>query len=477
MADGGGRNPFDAPEPPRADEAEQAFLGALLVNNAVLDREHVAGLEPHHFAIPVHGRIFSAARAAIMRGGLADALTLREAFKDDPALVDHGGGGLYLARLTAASATIANANHYAVAIREAYIRREMLAVGEAITQLAMATDTNRTIEETLAEAVSAVAAVADSGAVGSKAVHISDAALVAVRQVEAAKKAGGKVTGISTGLIDLDRATSGLHAPDLIVLAGRPGMGKTALANSIALAAARDGVPVIFFSLEMSYSQLAQRILADMTGISTERQRAGHVSDDEMRELVFAQSDMGRMPLHIDDTPAASVTQLRMRVRSMARKARVGLVVVDYIQLLVASAKTENRVQELSKITRDLKVMAKELNIPVIALSQLSRSVESRDDKRPQLSDLRESGSIEQDADSVWMLYRHEYYLGMREPRRKDGEDDAKFNDRFEKWKVEMAACEGIADLAIEKNRHGARRTVPLLFDGPRTAFGNLARQ
>lgn len=475
MPDGNLASPFDRPAPPQNEEAEQCLLGAILVNNAALDREAVAALEPHHFSIPVHGRIFSAARSMAMRGRLADSTTLWQQFKDDPVLAPHGGVQ-YLSRLMAASATISNAEHYAVAIRESYIRREMMAAGEQIAHMAVTADGERSLEETLADAVSVLSAVADTGTTTSKSTHIASAALEAVKQVETAKNAGGAVTGISTGLIDLDRATAGLHAPDMIVVAGRPGMGKTALANSVALAAAKAGVQVLFFSLEMSKSQLGQRVLADMTGISTERQRAGQVSDDEVRKLVWAQSELERTPLYIDDSPAASVTQLRMRVRAMARRGGCGLVVVDYIQLLMSSGRSENRVQELSKITRDLKVLAKEMGVPVIALSQLSRKVEEREDKRPGLSDLRESGSLEQDADSVWMLYRHEYYLGMREPRRKEDERDDRFNERFDAWKREMDQCEGIAELAIEKNRHGARRTVKLHFDGPRTAFGNLAR-
>lgn len=475
MPDGNAVSPFDRPAPPQNAEAEQCLLGAAMVNNAVLDREAVAALEPHHFSIPVHGRIFAAIRALVMRGRLADPTTLWQQFKGEDVLKQHGGGQ-YLAQLMRAASTIANSEHYAVAIRESYIRREMMAAGEQISHMAATADGDRPLEETLADAVSILSAVADTGTTTSRAMHIASAAGEAVRQVEAAKKAGGAVTGISTGLIDLDRATSGLHAPDLIVVAGRPGMGKTALANSIALSAAKAGVPVMFFSLEMSAAQLGGRILADVTGISTERQRAAQVTDDEVRALVYATADLEKLPLYIDDTPAASVTQLRMRVRSMLRRGGCGLVVVDYIQLLVAANRAENRVQELSKITRDLKVLAKEIGVPVLALSQLSRQVESREDKRPLLSDLRESGTIEQDADSVWMLYRHDYYLAMREPRRKDREDETEFNKRFDAWKREMNECEGVAEVAIEKNRHGARRTVKLFFDGPRTAFGNLAR-
>lgn len=474
MADGG-RSPFEAIDGPRYEEAEQALIGALLVNNSAFDREGVAALEPHHFSVAVHGRIFTAMRGLVMRGRLADPTTLWHQFRDEDSLSQHGGGQ-YLATLMAASSTIANAEHYAVAIREAYIRREMVAAGQHIAQLGSVSD-GRALEETLADAMSVLSSVADTGSTVAKAVHVSSAAGEAVRQVEAAKKSGGAVTGITTGLIDLDKATSGLHGPDLIVLAGRPAMGKTALANGIAMNAAKSGVPVIFFSLEMSAAQLGARILADLTGVSTERQRAGHVSDEEARRLVYASADLESLPLYIDDTPAASVTQLRMRVRGLARKQGCGLVIVDYLQLLVSSNKSENRVQELSKITRDLKVLAKEVGVPVLALSQLSRQVESREDKRPLLSDLRESGTIEQDADSVWMLYRHEYYLGMREPRRKEDEAEAKYNERFDNWRREMDECEGVAELAIEKNRHGARRTVKLHFDGPRTAFGNLARQ
>lgn len=473
MADGG-RSPFEAIDGPRYEEAEQALIGALLVNNSAFDREGVGALEPHHFSIAVHGRIFAAMRGLVMRGRLADPTTLWHQFKDEESLRQHGGGQ-YLATLMAASSTIANAEHYAIAVREAYIRREMVSAGQHIAQLGAISD-GRPLEETLADAVSVLSSVADTGTTTSKAVHVATAAGEAVRQVEAAKKSGGAVTGITTGLIDLDKATSGLHGPDLIVLAGRPAMGKTALANGIAMAAARSGVPVMFFSLEMSAAQLGARFLADMTGVSTERQRSGHVTDDEAQRLVYATADMERLPLYIDDTPAASVTQLRMRVRALARTQGCGLVIVDYLQLLVSSGKSENRVQELSKITRDLKVLAKEVGVPVLALSQLSRQVESREDKRPMLSDLRESGTIEQDADSVWMLYRHEYYLAMREPRRKEDEAESKYDERFDAWKREMVECEGVAEVAIEKNRHGARRTVMLQFDGPRTAFGNLAR-
>jgi replicative DNA helicase len=308
---------------------------------------------------------------------------------------------------------------------------------------------------------------------------------------EAAFKRSGKTTGVSSGFTDLDKLLGGLHPSDLLILAGRPSMGKTALATNIAFNAAKaykpaktpdgrtiaeDGAVVGFFSLEMSAEQLATRILAEESGISGDRIRRGDVSHEDFDKFVQASQRLSSVPLFIDDTPALSIAALRTRARRLKRQQGLDLIVVDYLQLMQGTPGArgaENRVQEISEITRGLKSVAKDLNVPVIALSQLSRAVEQREDKRPQLADLRESGSIEQDADVVMFVFREEYYLGRAEPTRRPEESDDKFNDRYGRWQERLQQVHGTGEVLIAKQRHGPIGKVTLRFDGETTKFSN----
>ena len=309
---------------------------------------------------------------------------------------------------------------------------------------------------------------------------------------EAAHKRDGKIAGVATGLRDIDTVMGGLHPSDLLILAGRPSMGKTALATNIAFNAAydykfeinetgdkktTDGAVVGFFSLEMSWEQLAARILSEQTEIASDKMRRGTLSNDEFDRLVVASQQLHRLPIFIDDTPAMSVSMLRTRARRLRREQGLGLIIVDYLQLMESSGRTENRVQEIAEITRGLKTLAKELNVPVLALSQLSRAVEQREDKRPQLSDLRESGTIEQDADVVSFIFRESYYLERAEPIQRHDESPDKFAERFDRWETRLNEVRHHSEVIIAKQRHGPTGSVKLFFDGMFTRFGDLDTQ
>jgi replicative DNA helicase len=313
---------------------------------------------------------------------------------------------------------------------------------------------------------------------------------VAVNMAEAAFKRDGRTVGVATGFIDLDKKLGGLHPSDLVILAGRPGMGKTSLATNIAFNAARtyvpgvgpngqkiadDGAVVGFFSLEMSAEQLATRILAEESGVSSDRIRRGEVRKDNFDRFVAVSQQLATLPLYIDDTPALSIAALRTRARRLKRQQGLDLIVIDYLQLMRPSNATrgpENRVQEISEITRGLKAIAKELNVPIVALSQLSRQVEQREDKRPQLADLRESGSIEQDADVVMFIFREEYYRG-REPKKGENDTQEEFNKKYQEWQNDMEKIHGMAEVIVEKQRHGPTGTIKLKFEGEITKFSN----
>jgi replicative DNA helicase len=477
---------FDTRTVEASQEAEQALLGAILVNNAALDRDGVAMLRPEHFSSRVHGAIFAAIREFVDAGRLADHQTLRPHFAADPAL-ESVGGARYLARLAAASTTIINAEHYAQAVRDAHVRRRLLDVAVMIEEHVLRPDAAQPLDDVLSECEGALAAVSDGLASCDRMAALAKAADEAIRQAEAAYKAEGRITGVTTGLVDLDRALGGLHGTELVVLAGRPAMGKTSLAVDIARAAAvaemgkagPDASPgvVAFFSLEMSSTELAMKVLAGETAISSERVRSGRIGQLDFQMLLNARDDLDALPLFVDDSPAASVGQIRLKARRLARRRPLRLVVVDYLQLIRGSGKAENRVQEVTEFTRGLKLIAKEFGCPVLALSQLSRKVEDRDDKRPLLSDLRESGSIEQDADVVLFVYRDEYYLAQREPRRSERETEESHANKVARWTQQMDQCRGLAEIIVAKNRHGASgRTVNVRFDAERTRFQNLAR-
>jgi replicative DNA helicase len=470
--------------PPHNYEAEMALLGAILANNLVFDKVNEF-LRPDHFADTLHGRIYEAAGKLIERGQIANALTLKSLFDQDPALLEHGGAQ-YLARLAASVITIINAEDYGRAIHDLHLRRQLIDLGEEMVNTAHAHDLDLPATGQIETAEEQLFRLAETGDTENGLRPLTEALTGAINMAEAAVKREGHVTGVTTGLIDLDKKLGGLQPSDLVILAGRPSMGKTALATNIAFNAAKaymespeNGGRVAFFSLEMSAEQLATRILAEQTGISSDRIRRGEISrDDDFTRLVVASQDLQKLPMHIDDTPGLSVPALRTRARRLKRRQGLGLIVVDYLQLMRSPAglRSENRVQEVSEITRGLKAVAKELDVPVLALSQLSRAVEQRDDKRPQLADLRESGSIEQDADVVMFIFREQYYHERGEPKQRDDESSEKFAERHSRWIERGERVHNVAEVNIAKQRHGPIGTVELYFEGMVTKFGNLTR-
>ncbi|MFP6748056.1 MAG: replicative DNA helicase [Alphaproteobacteria bacterium] len=466
--------------PPANLEAEQALLGAILVNNDAASR--VADfLQPEHFQEAGHQRIYSAALKLIERGQIANPVTLKYYFDQDEALAEVGGAQ-YLARLAGAAVTVINAQHYGRTIFDLALRRGLIEIGEAMVNQAYERDVEVEAKDQIEEAEQDLFQLAKYGQADRGLQNFDAILATAINMAAAAFHRDGQMMGVSSGLIDLDQKLGGLHPSDLIILAGRPAMGKSALATNIAFHAAHhikrkrmengeekvvDGAVVAFFSLEMSAEQLATRLLAEQSRISSEKIRRGDISSDDFSRLVSASQAIEQAPLYIDDTPALTISALRTRARRLKRQHDLGLVVVDYLQLLRGTGRgAENRVQELTEITQGLKALAKELEIPVLALSQLSRQVEGREDKRPLLSDLRESGSIEQDADVVMFIYREEYYHERKQP-------EENTPDHI-KWQEQMDRVHGIAEVIIGKQRHGPTGTVRLQFEREFTKFSNL---
>jgi replicative DNA helicase len=459
-------------------EAEQALIGALLIDNRLAEDIQLF-LKPAHFYENLHSRVYEAILKTIDRGLLATPVTLKPLFEKDPAMIQMGGWA-YLAQLSANTPALIGARDFARQIYDLALLRELVRVGRGMVEQAMEPSIDIEPQALIQDAEIALYKVAEQGEVAGSVKDFADAAASAVAAIDKAVKAGGRLSGTTTGLNGFDDRMGGLNRSDLIILAGRPGMGKTALATNIAFSAAErlkmdreDGLPedqstgaaVVFFSLEMSADQLAARILAEQSGISSDAMRKGRLTTEQFREISRAARKLESLPLYIDDTPGLTIAALRTRARRLKRQKKIGFIVVDYLQLLTGSGRNgqENRVQELSEITRGLKTLAKELDVPVMALSQLSRAVESREDKRPQLSDLRESGSIEQDADIVMFVFREEYYHAQKMPE--EG------TDAFEKWKAKGERIRGHAEAMIAKQRHGATGTVPLHFDKATTKF------
>ncbi|MDO1558335.1 replicative DNA helicase [Brevundimonas sp. 2R-24] len=464
-------------------EAEQALLGVLMFDNAAYERLSDR-LRGHHFFEPFHQRLFDAIEDHIRQGLLADPPILMERFKQDPAFNEFGGLR-YLADLVDRAPPSANAPDYARVIYDLALRRDLIRIGGEIIKTAP--DPETAAKDQIETAEQQLYTLAETGQPSQGFVSFAEALTGAVAMAAEAFERDGGLAGLSTGLMDLDRQLGGLHKSDLIILAGRPSMGKTALATNIAFNIARkyawepqadggrrtvNGGVVAFYSLEMSSEQLAMRILADASGVSSDRLRKGEIDAADFGRVRDAAVEIGESPLYIDATGGLSISKLAARARRLKRQPHgLDCVVVDYLQLVTAgdSSREQNRVQEVSAITQGLKALAKELNVPVIALSQLSRQVENREDKRPQLSDLRESGSIEQDADIVMFVYRESYYLGRAEPR--EGTED------HLKWQEDMDRVRGQAEVIIGKQRHGPIGTVKLSFDENTTRFGNLARE
>jgi replicative DNA helicase len=468
-------------------EAEAAFLGAVLIDNRLLEELPVA-VRPEHFFEPLHARIFERVSMLLDKQMVVTPVTLKPYFETDPAMAELGGTG-YLARQTADGQGLLAPRELAQQIYDLALLRELVSVGRELVEGAL--DTSEAVEplRQIEQAEASLYRVAEGAAGTSEAESFRGATHKALLQIETAINSGGHVSGKTTGLTSVNEKVGGLHDSDLIILAGRPGMGKTSLATNIAFNCAdrflrdqRDGIeksvgaPVAFFSLEMSSDQLATRILAEQAGISSEALRMGKIGRDDFQQLSYASQRLAELPLFIDDTPALTIGALRTRARRLKRRHDIGLIVVDYLQLLQGSGRAQdNRVNEISEISRGLKTLAKELHVPVIALSQLSRAVEQRDDKRPMLSDLRESGSIEQDADMVWFVFREDYYVASREPKRPIETDDEKVKAAHDIWFQEMERVYGLAELIVAKQRHGSTGKVRMKFEAKITRFSDLA--
>ncbi|HXE02608.1 MAG TPA: replicative DNA helicase [Hyphomicrobium sp.] len=464
-------------------EAEQALLGAILVNNEALDR--VSGfLSPDHFFDALHGRIYETLATLIHAGKTATPITVKTFFENVEPIDANMTVPQYLGRLAANATTIINAAEYGRTVYDLATRRALIVIGEDMVNTAYESAVDQAPKAQIEEAESRLYSLAEQNKYGKGFETFRSALTNAIEMANSAFQRSGHLSGAATGLADLDNKLGGLQRSDLIILAGRPSMGKTALATNIAYNVAKayrgerradgsmetvDGGIVGFFSLEMSSEQLATRILSEQTEIGSEKIRRGMIEEAEFRKLSEVASEMSRIPLFIDQTGGITIAQLSARARKLKRQHGLDMLVVDYLQLLSGSkSRSDNRVQEITEITTGLKALAKELNVPVMALSQLSRQVENREDKRPQLSDLRESGSIEQDADVVMFVFREEYYIERTKP--------AEGTPEFADWMTKMSQASGKAEVIIGKQRHGPVGTVELSFEGQFTRFGNLAR-
>nr|WP_246045349.1 replicative DNA helicase [Rubellimicrobium roseum] len=467
---------------PHSIEAEQQILGAILTNNDIFDRIS-AIIGPEHFYDPVHARIFEVAKSRILKNALASPVTLKAFLENDEGLKELGGPA-YLARLAGAAISGFAARDYAQLLYDLAIRRELIRLGKDIADKAAQVDVDSPPAEQIIQAESALYKMAEQGKSETGFQSFLRAVTDAVQSANAAYQRDGGLAGISTGLIDLDKKLGGLHKSDLLILAGRPSMGKTSLATNIAFNIAKaykrgrlpdgsegtvNGGIVGFYSLEMSAEQLAARVLSEASEVPSEQIRRGDMTEAEFRRFVEAAKDLEACPLFIDDTPAIPINQLAARARRLKRTHGLDVLMVDYLQLIRPATAKDSRVNEVSEITQGLKAIAKELDVPVVALSQLSRQVENREDKRPQLSDLRESGSIEQDADVVMFVFREEYY----KEREKPGEHEL---EKMATWQEEMERLHGKAEVVIGKQRHGPIGTVELSFEGRFTRFGNLVK-
>jgi len=456
-------------------EAEQGLLGALLVDNRATEKMGDF-LKAPHFFMPAHQGIFESIMTMIERGQSASPVTLKNYFEKDDDLKDVGGAE-YLVDLAASVISVINIADYARTIHELHLRRELITLGEDVVNESY----NHTLDNDAAQTIEAAEAklfeLAETGDVKGGFQTLRDSVIIAIEHAKKAYESDGHVTGVTSGLVDVDKKLGGFQNSDLLILAGRPSMGKTALAVNWAFNAAKayaesggkEGGRVAFFSLEMAAEQLAGRILSEQSGISGDAIRKGDIKAEDFRAFVAASQKMSQVPLYIDDTPALSIGAVRTRARRLKRQHGLDMLVIDYLQLLRGNGSKrgqENRVQEVSEITQGLKAIAKELNIPVIALSQLSRQVEQREDKRPQLSDLRESGSIEQDADVVMFVYREEYYLSRAEPE--------PGTEKHMQWQESCARAHNIGECIVAKQRHGPIGTVKMFFDANITRFSDL---
>ena len=470
--------------PPANVEAEMGLLGAILINNRAYERVSDF-LTPRAFSEEFHGRIYEACARLIERGQRADPTTLKYFFESEEAY-RAVGGAQYVARLAASATTIINALDYGRLIHDLHLRRALIGLGTDVVNDAYVEDLEVSATDQIETAEQKLYDLATTGEYEGGFQHFRIAMRNAIEMAQAAYKREGGIAGVATGFHNLDLLLGGLHKSDLVVLAGRPSMGKTALATNIAFNVAkaitreaggdRSRQPAVgFYSLEMSAEQLANRILAEDAQIASDKIRRGELNAQEFDRLVLASQQLEMAAFFIDDTPALTVSALRTRARRLKRQHELALIVVDYLQLLQGSPakRNDSRVQEISEITRGLKTLAKELDIPVLALSQLSRAVEQREDKRPQLADLRESGTIEQDADVVMFIFREEYYLDRLEPTRRAEETEEKFLERHGNWEDRLNDAHGLAEVIVAKQRHGPTGKVALRFQAELTRFDN----
>lgn len=479
---------IDTSNLPKNIEAEQALIGALLANNKAFERVSEF-LKPQHFADAIHSKIFEVMSTLILRGHTADVITLKNYFEQEGILNDVGGA-TYLIKLADSASVMTNVEYYAQFIYDKYLRRELINTGSEIINNAFKESADLSANEQIEAAEQQLFNLSDKGETQGGFIDFSTALTSSLGYIEQAFQKEGKISGLPTGLDKLDYKTGGLNNSDLIIIAGRPAMGKTALATNMAYNVAEymsraknidsHDKGVAFFSLEMSADQLASRILSTVTQTPGNKMRTGELDNAQFTRIAAAVRELETIPLYIDDTPGVTINAIRTRARRLKRTKGLGLIVIDYIQLITGSSNKKNegnRVQELSEISRGLKIMAKELKVPVIALSQLNRGVEQRDDKRPLMSDLRESGSIEQDADIVMFVYRENYYIKNEEPKQKANEPQEKFQQRIEDWKKRDRETANIAEVIIGKQRHGPTGTVRLFWNGDYAQFGNLANE
>jgi replicative DNA helicase len=460
-------DPQLAPNVPFNLDIEQAVLGALLVWNDALDDVSFLGME--HFFDPLHQAIFSAITRAAKAGRRATGATLALEFAKSEPVNGATTVPQYLGTLGAHAATRRQLPEYAQTIVDLAVRRWLILAAEDLALDAREAALDVSPRTLIEDAESRLFALAETGAQESATVLTFQQAMAeAIDDANNAYK--NKSSGLKTHISDLDVKLGGMQPTDLIVLAGRPGMGKTALATNVAFNVAQNGVGVAFFSLEMSAKQLALRVLSERIEVPSSRIRVGRVSEKEIGDLVRKAGELSSLPLFTDQLGGATIAQVVSRARRLKRKHNIGLIVIDYLQLMQAARRRENRVQDITEITTGLKALAKELKVPVLALSQLSRETEKRENKRPQLSDLRESGSIEQDADVVLFAYREEYYVKNQEP---PANEVAKYLE----WQAKLAAVSGKAEVIIGKQRHGETGTVLLAFSGELTRFSNLAKE
>nr|WP_041581402.1 replicative DNA helicase [Bartonella grahamii] len=463
---------------PHNIEAEQALLGAIIINNNALDRVSDF-LKAEHFFEPLHQKLFDIISKIIQNGKVADPITIKPFVDNDEKIADITVYN-YVVRLATEAVTIINTKDYGSVIYDLFIRRSLINLGTQVVNRAYDASVELTTSQQIETVENQLFELAEKGKYGGGFENFNTAITKALNMASAAKKRSSRLSGIATHIKILDEKMGGLQASDLIILAGRPAMGKTSLATNIAFnianACKRDnsqvneGGIVGFFSLEMSSEQLATRIISEQIKVSSSDMRRGNISEEQFAKIIHAMRSLQTIPLYIDQTGGVSLAQLSARARRLKRQHGLDVLIIDYIQLMTSGSKRslENRVQEITAITTGLKALAKELNIPIIALSQLSRQVENRTDKRPQLSDLRESGSIEQDADIVLFVYREEYYLKNEEPKEGTAE--------YSKWQEAMEQAKGKAEVIIAKQRHGPTGIVPLAFQSDFTRFSDLEK-